>query len=122
MTGLAVQNILLIVNASPYGSERCLSALRLTLALAAHGQPSRIKLFLLSDAVITAQNGQGNSSGPSLADMLGEAMAHGVAVHVCRTCAEARGLDQTRLLPGVKIGTMPELADWTLEADKVISF
>jgi uncharacterized protein involved in oxidation of intracellular sulfur len=39
-----------------------------------------------------------------------------------RTCAEARGLDQTRLLPGVKIGTMPELADWTLEADKVVSF
>jgi sulfur relay (sulfurtransferase) complex TusBCD TusD component (DsrE family) len=23
---------------------------------------------------------------------------------------------------GVKIGTMPELADWTLEADKVVSF
>jgi uncharacterized protein involved in oxidation of intracellular sulfur len=66
MTGLAVQNILLILNASPYGSERCLSALRLTLALAGHGQPSRIKLFLLSDAVITAQSGQGNSSGPSL--------------------------------------------------------
>jgi uncharacterized protein involved in oxidation of intracellular sulfur len=65
MTGLAVQNILLILNASPYGSERCLSALRLTLALASHGQPSRIKLFLLSDAVITAQSGQGNS-GPSL--------------------------------------------------------
>jgi uncharacterized protein involved in oxidation of intracellular sulfur len=31
--------------------------------------------------------------------MLTEAMAHGVTVHVCRTCAEARGLDQTRLLP-----------------------
>ncbi|QBJ80133.1 DsrE/DsrF/TusD sulfur relay family protein [Aquitalea sp. USM4] len=117
-----MQNILLIVNASPYGNERCLSALRLTLTLASHGQPSRIKLFLLSDAVITAQNGQGNSNGPSLADMLTEAMTHGVAVHVCRTCAEARGLDQTRLLPGVKIGSMPELADWTLEADKVVSF
>ena len=117
-----MQNILLILNASPYGSERSLSTLRLTLALASHGQPSRIKLFLLSDAVITAQNGQGNSHAPSLADMLTEAMAHGVAVYVCRSCADARGLDETRLLPGVKIGTMPELAGWTLEADKVISF
>lgn len=117
-----MQNILLILNASPYGSERSLSALRLTLALASHAQPSRIKLFLLSDAVFTAQSGQGNTAGPSLGDMLAEAMAHGAAVFVCRTCADARGLDQGRLLAGVKIGSMPELASWTLEADKVISF
>jgi len=117
-----VQNILLTLNASPYGSERTLSALRLTLALASHTQPSRIKLFLLSDAVITAQSGQGNNAGPSLGEMLTEAIAHGVTVYVCRTCADARGLDQQRLLPGVRIGTMPELAGWTLEADKVLSF
>ncbi|WP_089082687.1 DsrE/DsrF/TusD sulfur relay family protein [Aquitalea magnusonii] len=117
-----MQNILLTLNASPYGSERILSALRLTLALASHSQPSRIKLFLISDAVITAQSGQGNTAGPSLGEMLTEAMAHSVAVYVCRSCAEARGLDQTRLLPGVKISTMPELAGWTLEADKVLSF
>lgn len=117
-----MQNILLTLNASPYGSERTLSALRLTLALASHAQLSRIKLFLLSDAVITALSQQGNTAGPSLGDMLQEAMAHGVDVYVCRTCADARGLDQGRLLTGVQISTMPELAGWTLEADKVLSF
>ena len=29
-----MQNILIIINAAPYGSERCLSALRLAMALA----------------------------------------------------------------------------------------
>ena len=117
-----MQNILITVNASPYGSERSLTALRLTLALASHPQPSRIRLFLLSDAVSMALSQQSVSNAPSLGEMLAEAIAHGVKVHVCRTCADARGLDPSRLLPGVLIATMPELAGWTLEADKLLSF
>jgi len=34
----------------------------------------------------------------------------------------ARGISESQLIPGVRIGTMPELAAWTLAADKVISF
>jgi len=117
-----MQNILLMLNASPYGNERSLSALRLTLALTDPAHPSRIRLFLLSDAVITACSQQVVAAPPNLGDMLSEAIRHGVEVYVCRSCAEARGLDSNRLLPGVRISSMPELARWTLEADKVLSF
>ena len=34
----------------------------------------------------------------------------------------ARGLADLTLIAGVAIGTLPELADWTLAADKVITF
>jgi len=117
-----MQTILLTVNASPYGSERLLSALRLTLALLSHPDAARVRLFLLSDAVSTAMSQQLVATPPNLGEMLSEAMALGAEVHICRSCADARGLQAERLLPGVQVGTMPELAEWTLAADKVLSF
>lgn len=117
-----MQNILITLSASPYGSERVLTSLRLTLALASHNNHPRLRLFLLSDAVITAMQGQAASANPSLGEMLQEAISMGVETYVCRTCADARGLSENRLIQGVKIGTMPELASWTLEADKVLGF
>ena len=49
-------------------------------------------------------------------------VAEGVTIKLCRTCALARGLAELTLIPGLSIGTLPELADWTLAADKVITF
>ena len=52
------QKILLIVHAPPYGSERCLSALRLALALAAReGDKPLLDVFLMSDATVLALPG-----------------------------------------------------------------
>jgi sulfur relay (sulfurtransferase) complex TusBCD TusD component (DsrE family) len=45
-----MQNILIIINAPPYGSERCLSALRLATALAGNDAKPAIRIFLMSDA------------------------------------------------------------------------
>ena len=117
-----MQTVLITVNASPYGNERALSALRLTLTLAQQNERCRVLLFLLSDAVVTALKNQKTAQAPSLGEMLAEALELGVEVRVCRTCADARGIDDSLLLTGVKIGTMPELAEWTLSADKTLSF
>ena len=117
-----MQKLLLILNAPPYGSERTLSALRLASALVNTEPQPELHLFLLSDAVVCALSGQMAASGESLADMLNGLTTAGADVRICRTCASARGVDETRLLAGVRIGTMPELAQWALEADKVISF
>ena len=100
-----MQNILLAINASPYGSERVLTALRLTLALAGHEHKPVIRIFLLSDAVVTAVKDQKTAQSPSLGEMVAEAMAHGVEIYVCRTCADARGLTESALLPGIRIGS-----------------
>jgi len=116
-----MQTILFILNAPAYGSERILTALRLASALVA--DPTvQITLFLVSDAVGCALNGQQVAAGLPLGQMLEELIAQGAHVAGCRTCLDARGISAAQLLPGVRIGTMPELAQLTLDADKVLSF
>ena len=54
--------------------------------------------------------------------MLEQLIGHGVPVRLCKTCAGNRGLLDLPLISGVTIGTLAELADATLAADKVITF
>ena len=119
-----MQSILIIVHAPPYGSERMLSALRLATALS--GQEIErvdLRLFMMSDAVTVGLPGQaGAEAGGGLQAMLEELAQRGVEIYLCRTCALARGIGEAPLIPGVVIGTLPELAQWTIEADKVITF
>ena len=119
-----MQSILIIVHAPPYGSERMLSALRLATALT--GQESErvdLRLFMMSDAVtVGLPNQSAASAGGGLQQMLIELVEHGAQIKLCRTCAQARGIVDLELIPGVAIGTLPELGEWTLAADKVITF
>ena len=118
-----MQKILIIVHAPPYGSERCLSALRLASALIGRdGERPRVRLFMMSDAVTVALPHQVEGSGNGLQGLLELLMSEGVAIKLCRTCAMARGLVDLPLIDGISIATLPELAEWTLEADKVITF
>ena len=116
------QKIVLIVHAAPYGSERCLSALRVATALRGHDAKPEVKVFLMSDATVVGLPNQHDGSGIGLQAMVEHLVADGVTLKLCRTCALARGLAELTLIAGVEIGTMPELADWTLAADKVITF
>ncbi|STY64887.1 Uncharacterized conserved protein involved in intracellular sulfur reduction [Mannheimia haemolytica] len=43
-------------------------------------------------------------------------------VKLCKTCTNARGITDLPLADGVEIGTLIELADWTIQADKVLNF
>ena len=88
------QKIAIVLHAAPYGSERCLSALRIANMLAAHDAQPEVTVFLMSDAT----------------------------VRVCRTCAQNRGLLELPLLPGTAIGNLTELTDWIMAADKVLTF
>ena len=117
------QDILIIVHAPPYGSERCLSALRLALALATQAEnPPRLRVFLMSDATVLALPKQQDASGQTLQKMVEELVALQVPVQLCRTCALARGLGDLPLIGGCCLGTLAELAEATLQADKVIVF
>mgnify|MGYP001481625524 FL=1 len=49
-------------------------------------------------------------------------VGHGVDIRACRPGALARGLGELPLIPGVVIGTLAELAQATLDADKVVTF
>lgn len=117
-----MQNILIIIHAAPYGSERCLSALRLASALAGSDQKPAVRVFLMSDATVLGLPNQIDGAGNGLQGMVEQLVAQGVDFLLCRTCALARGLGELPLIPGAAIGTLVELADATLAADKVITF
>lgn len=117
-----MQNVLIVIHAPPYGSERVLSALRLATALAGNDQKPVIRIFLMSDATVLGLPNQIDGAGNGLQGMVEQLVAQGVEIRLCRTCALARGLGDLPLIPGVTIGTLVELAEATLIADKVITF
>jgi len=119
-----MQTILFIVNAPPYGSERVLSALRLASTLVMQeNEIVDLRLFMMSDAVTVGLPGQQSTAAAnSLGSMLEDLVAAGAKIRLCRTCMQARGLIDLARIPGVEIGTMPELAQWTLATDKVLTF
>lgn len=112
---------LFILNEAPYGSERAYNALRLAAAIAGKaGQ--QVRLFLLADAVTCARAGQQVPEGfYNIELMLGKVLRKG-EVALCGTCMNARGLRDDEVIEGARRSTLAQLADWTLEADKVLVF
>lgn len=117
-----MQKILIIIHAPPYGSERCLSGLRLATALAGRDDKPEVRIFLMSDATILGLPNQVDGATNGLQGMVEQLLAQGVDIRLCRTCALARGLGELPLIPGTAIGTLVELAEATVMADKVITF
>jgi uncharacterized protein involved in oxidation of intracellular sulfur len=54
--------------------------------------------------------------------MLGSAIRRGADVGCCGTCMDARAVDDARLLEGARRSSLEELTDWTVWADKVVTF
>lgn len=112
---------LFIVNDAPYGNERAYNALRLASALAARpGQT--VRMFLLADAVQCAKAGQKVPDGFYNIELMLKKFLHHGELALCGTCMEARGLGESELIPGAKRSTLAQLTDWTIEADKVLTF
>ncbi|MDV5356843.1 DsrE/DsrF/TusD sulfur relay family protein [Enterobacter asburiae] len=117
-----MQNVMIIANGAAYGSESLFNSLRLAIALREQEEPVALKLFLMSDAVTAGLRGQKPAEGYNIQQMLEILTAQGVPVKLCKTCADGRGVSALPLVEGVEIGTLVELAQWTLAADKVLTF
>lgn len=116
-------NVLFIINESPYGSERAWNALRLATALLQEAPETHIRIFLLSDGVYGALPEHHRPEGNyNIAQMLSNLITQGTEVLACVTCIDQRGLWASKLVDGVQLGSMVELAHWTAEADKVLVF
>lgn len=114
--------ILIIINDPPYGTERCFNALRLALALLKADEKPDITVFLMADAVLAAKSGQQTPDGYYCLGSMLKAVIRDAKVVLCGTCMDARGIKDTELVDGATRGTMPQLADLTLAADKVMIF
>ncbi len=114
--------ILFILNDPPYGTERSFNAIRLAQALLKGEQKPEVTVFLMADAVVCAKDGQSVPSGYYNLGHMTKGVARKAKVMLCGTCMDARGLGEGELIEGAVRGTMPELAELTAEADKVLVF
>lgn len=113
---------LFILNDAPYGTERSYNGLRLAGALSKR-EGQEIKLFLIGDAAACAKSGQKVPQGFYNTElMLKSVIRHKSEVGVCGTCMDARGIAETELVEGATRSTLEQLTDWTIWADKVITF
>jgi uncharacterized protein involved in oxidation of intracellular sulfur len=114
--------ILFIINDPPYGTERCFNALRLALALLKEAEKPEVTVFLMADAVLAAKAGQKTPDGYYNLERMIKGVIRHADVVLCGTCMDARGIGEGELVPGAARGTMPQLANLTLAADKVLVF
>jgi uncharacterized protein involved in oxidation of intracellular sulfur len=117
------QKILILINDAPYGTEKAYNALRLAMQLGKENDYVEVRVFLMADATNCALANQNTPNGYyNIERMIKSVLAKGGAVKICGSCAEARGLKNTRLIEGTEISTMAELTKWVVNSDKVITF
>jgi len=119
-----MQQILIIINDAPYGTEKAYNALRMAITLQKeHGNEVGVKIFLLADAVNCALPNQKTPNGfYNIERMLKIVLKNGGEVKSCGGCSEARGIDQLKFIEGVQLSNMKEFAQWTVSCNKVLSF
>ena len=115
--------ILFILNDAPYGSEKTYNALRLAMALQKDQPGTETLVFLMADAVTAALPAQSTPQGYyNIERMVKSVINKGGQVGLCGACCEARGIKAMPLLNGTEISTMIQLAQWTVESEKVLVF
>jgi len=115
--------VLLTINDAPYGSEKAYNALRTAMTIQKEHVDVEILIFLMADSVTCALPSQSTPNNDyNIERMLRAVIKKGGQVKACGGCSEARGVAGLTLLEGVEISTMSQLALWTVEADKVLTF
>ena len=80
---------------------------------------------MIGDSSYTTQMESTCRWTPSYTDierMLKSVVSKGGKVKTCGTCLDARGIRNLQFVEGVEISNMTELAQWSVEADKVFTF
>lgn len=117
-----VMEILTILNEAPYGSERSYNGLRLAMTLCRRDDVE-LRVFLMADAVLCGRAGQKTPEGfYNIERMLRSLVGHGTVIGACGSCMDARGMLDSDLVESVHRSSMSELTDWTVAADKVITW
>lgn len=113
--------ILFLLNDAPYGSDKNYNALRTAIQLQKQDKDITIFVYLMSDAVVCALDGQTVKQGNyNIGLMLTDIMNAGGEVRICTSCAESRGVQNP--LKGAGLGTLSDLTNWIVQSDKVLSF
>ncbi len=115
---------LIIFNRQPYdNTDVTWNGLRLADKLLDAGQTVRI--FLMNDSVDMARDVCKPPAGydQDLTQMLKDLIKRNVDVKVCGTCMARCGIHKNQpYFEGANKSTMPELAEWVIECEKVLTF
>lgn len=113
-------NILIILNDPPYGTERSFNGLRMARALSR--PDTHVSVFLMADAVVCAKKGQKVAQGFYNIELMLNSVLRKGQVLLCGACMDARGVTDEEIIAGAQRSTMKELAQRTLDAEKVLVF
>jgi uncharacterized protein involved in oxidation of intracellular sulfur len=114
---------LLIFNRNPYdGTDVTWNALRLGEKLL--DKEAELRIFLMNDSVDLAKVGVNPPEGYfNLTEILQGLIMKGTKIKVCSSCLIRCGTYKNNpLISGAIESKMPELAEWVVDSDKVISF
>ena len=115
--------VLIIINDAPYGSEKAYNAMRLAMTLQKDHSDTEVRVFLMADAVTCALTSQNTPQGYyNLERMFKSVINKGGQVQACGTCSDARGIQNLPLIDGIEISSMSQLAQWVMDADRVLTF
>ena len=115
--------VLIIINDAPYGTEKAYNALRLATTILKEYEGTEMCIFLMADAVGCAIPNQKTPDGYyNIERMLKIVVNKHGAVKLCTSCVEARGLKEMKFIDGATLSSMKELAQLTMESDRVITF
>lgn len=115
------EDVLIVINDAPYGTEKAYNALRLAIALQA--RDNKVKVFLMADAVSCGIPKQETPPGYyNIGEMLERVLAKGGRVAACGSCMKARGLKVENLVKGIEQGSMSLLSEWTESCERIHSF
>jgi uncharacterized protein involved in oxidation of intracellular sulfur len=118
-----MKKILIIINDAPYGTEKVYNAFRLAMQLQKDYEQAEVILFLMADAVTCALPNQYTPNGYyNVERMLRSVLSKNGKVKICTTCANARGIKDTKLIEGAELSTMKELTRLTMECERIITF
>jgi len=116
--------ILIIFNHQPYdNTDVTWNGLRLAGKLLETEQ--EVKIFLMNDSVDMAREVCKPPEGydQDLSHMLKDLIAKGVSVKVCGTCMARCGIYKNKpYFEGAQKATMPELAEWVVDCEKILTF
>ena len=119
-----MQTVLIIVQAAVDENEKLSGAIRLATAISAQETETvDLRLFLSFDAVEAAFEDASNAG--SLAPIQRELQAlakRGTQIRACELSAQSRQKSDRAMISGISLGTASDLSEWSLSADKVISF
>ena len=117
-------SIVIIFNREPYdNTDVPWNGLRLAGKLIESGQ--EVRLFLMNDSGDMAREvcRPPESYDQDLSQILKDLIAQGAPVKVCGTCMTRCGIHKNKpYFEGAIKATMPELAEWVVECDKVLTF